>query len=420
MKKLLFLLAFLLLPFSILAHIHEIISKNQRILVSPSIAENGKSLVYVGIDCKTGRQAIFISYLEENGTFSKPKIAVNTDCVIENIDKGFRYLQPNYVPFSAEEFRDQNGLDSPSVQDKIITFSATLIDSRRGVFYAIKRLNKWHVYPIAIQGQTMPIKDKSYYKSFNAPYISARQKAIFLATAENKLSYIFSYKIPDKLPKAEKPVMLVKATEKICEFRDISVDKANFASIAKDENGILSVYTFDRHSGSFSQTAPDGNELFKKMKNFRIKPEGVSYFANKVAFSTCSIDKDGKNVYAIYSNSGNNEFAIPVISSNEVINSICVRLAKIWNPTLYTEDNTGYITFMGVLQENSRITGVYLATLRNGKVNIDPIAVPGQRLADGRMILAATIGAVSIRHGIIPLALRLDNGDNVIAVARVN
>lgn len=403
----------------LLAHDFEIISQNRRVLVSPSIAENGKSLVYVGIDEKTGHQGIFVSNLQVNGTFSKPNVAVNTSSTIERLRKGFRYFQPNYSPFSAEEFRAKNGLDSPTIQNNIITFSATLKDLRRGIFYAIKRSNKWQVYPIAIQGHKMPVKPDVYYKDFNAPYISVKQRAIFLTTAKNDLSYVFSYKIPTERSASEEPVLLAKADENIYDFRDISVAQGNFATLAKGGNGLLSVYKFDSVTGILTETIPGGNEFWKQVKNITTAPEGVSYFNNKIAFSTYTIDRDGNNVYAIYSNAGNNEFAIPVITSNEIIDSIDVRLAKIWNPTLYIQDNRAYITFMGVLREDSRITGVYLATIDNGKVNIESIAVPGQRLVNGHIILAATIGAVSIRHGTIALALRLENGDNVIAVVRV-
>lgn len=400
-----------------LAHEIEIIAKTPRILISPSIAENGKSFAYVGIDEKTGTQAIFISYLKNDGAFSKPNVVVTTRSTIEQLHTRFRHFQPNYAPFSAEEFRAKKGLDSPIVQNDIITFSATIKNFKRGIFYAIKRQNKWQVYPIAIQDQKMPIEPDAYYKDFNAPYISVKQKAIFLATSKNDLSYVFSYKIPAAPCESNEPVLLVKADKKIYDFKDISVAQGNFATLAKDETGKTYVCVFDQKTAKLVKNVPE--EYWEQREGAITVPDGPSYYAGKIAFSTHAQGEDGKVTYAIYSNAGKSEFAKPVVLSGKMIDTMCIKFAKVWNPTLYIQNNKAYITFMGSLWENSRITGVYLASIANGKVDLAPIAVPGQRLPNGQIVLAATIGAVSIRHGIIPLALRLGNGDNVIAVVRL-
>lgn len=420
MRKLVFeLLAIIciIIPFTLMGNnIHEL-TKSKCILIPPSIAENGRSFVYVGIDSKNNGPAIFISRLKNDGSFSPPTVAVNTRSIGEGLETYFRTFHAKHGEWAATKFRPAGGFSSPTIQDNIITFSANLKDLRKGIFYAIQQSGKWKVYPIALQGQKAPDTAGLTFQDFDAPYITTNSEAIFLASLSNEKNIIYSFNV---LPESKKKrfSILCKSSKNKDNFFDISVAKGTFAVPASDVSENTYMYIFNRASRKLIKTVP---KIYKGLPvGQKIFFRGPSFFDGKLAYSAYILKgKNKKYTYAIYSNAGGNTFSEPVVISGKLIKSLNDKFSTVIHPTLFIKNKKAFIVFMGQLIGKNNRAGVFLATIKNGNVKISPIAIPDQKIAKDKVIESAGVGAVCIRNNIVPLALKLKNGDNVIAFTKV-
>ncbi|MCP3968065.1 MAG: hypothetical protein GY750_01965 [Lentisphaerae bacterium] len=256
--------------------------------------------------------------------------------------------------------------------------------------------------------------------SFDAPYITVNSEAIFLASLNDDTDVVYSYKISTrKKLNCNKPCILHEANDNAFDFYDISIAQGTFATRAETADGVMSMFIFDRKSKKLIQKIPDNYNYLNQRKPVILG--GPSYFSEKLAFSAYSRDIDNKIISAIYSNAGGNNYAEPVVRSGKVYKSINTAFTyRVRNPTLYLEDDKALIAFMGYPFNGKDATGVYLAKIDKGKVKLSTIAVPGQVVGENMVIRTATIGAVSLRKGIIPLLIKLFNGQELIAVVNLN
>ncbi|MCP3964781.1 MAG: hypothetical protein GY750_08210 [Lentisphaerae bacterium] len=391
----------------------------KHILIPPSISEDGKSFVYTAIDGKTDKPAIFVSYLNPDGTFSKPVTAVTSEATAKGLKKHIISFQGQHGLWEPTQLRPEGGLNSPIIQGNIITFSATLENYKRGVFYARKwRDGKWRVTPIALQGQAVPDKKGVTFHNFDAPYITMNSEAIFLASLSDRADAVYKYKIPEEDSITHgKPVLLCKSNDKIFNFWDISVYRGNFALRAETTSGDIFIYVYDAKKKMLVRTSPDNYASLPK--GATVVPLGPSLYKGRVAFSTYYRSHGKDSVYAIYSNVYDSFFAEPAAISGELIESVNSKFVKVGNPTLYIKGKRIYIVFMATLTEGFKTPGVYLAEINGDNVKISALAAPGQKLSNSKTVESAATGAVSIRDGIIPMAIKYDNGNNVIAYIRI-
>ncbi|QSH42398.1 hypothetical protein P0136_02970 [Lentisphaerota bacterium ZTH] len=408
MRKLLIIIFTLLIKCTFLVgyEINEL-STLKQIFIPPSMSEDGKSFVYTGSSYNDKYSAIFVSHRLENDKFSVPEVAITTDHLITGINEKFQCFFPLCGKYSAA------GFNAPSIKNNVITFCSPLKNFKDGIFYAIKKANKWVIYPIAIQGDHFHKKTDISFKSFNSPYLTTENKAIFLATLDNQIDVVCSVKIEEK----SKIRLLHKSSRKLCDFYNISVHRGTFATRAQAHDGRDYIYIYDPKKYSLVRMKSGSlNSLYKKHK---ITIKGPSLFAGKIAFSAYIKDKLNQNVYAIYTNAGNNDLAKTIVKSNKLIEPLNIIFDRVWNPTLFVKNGIVYISFAGYLKESKYFSGVYLAKLENGKVTIDAIAVPGQKIGKNKVIKSAKIGAVSLREGIIPLALKYRNNRCAIAYVKI-
>ncbi|MCP3964796.1 MAG: hypothetical protein GY750_08135 [Lentisphaerae bacterium] len=390
----------------------EELAVSRYVFTPPAIAENGRSFVYTGVIGNTREIAIFVSHMNNNGTFSKPVPAVTTKMTVVGLNQRFN----SFLPFSGQY--TPTGFNSPTIQNDIIAFSGTLDNWKQGVFYAIKSSGRWQAYPIAMQGEKIPEKQKLFFKSFNAPYCTINSEVIFLASLENKIDVVYKCRIPHHYNGENITAELQCFSDaNLFNFYNISVAQGNFAMRAQTATGKSYIHVFDHAEKKLVIARP---EDYTGLPKGNLSVGGPSFFDGKVAYSVSSSDEYGKVSYAIYTNAGNNRFSKPVVTSGKAINSSNSLLLKLlWNPTLFIKDNKAYIVFMGYLTENESTSGIYLAEIENGKVSVKAVAVPGQKLSGNRIISSAEIGAVGIRNGVIPMALKMNDGDSVIAVTKI-
>lgn len=416
MKKYIFGLLICVLIFSpemLMAGEIKIISGVKRFIVPPSIAENGKSFVYVAETSETSEPTVFVSTISKNGDFSRPLPVFDSSIKPKGLDASFK----PFIPITAQD--KTTGFNSPTVQDGVITFFAVLKDTRQGVFYARQLAGKWQVFPIVLQGQQAPsIKGKTI-SSLNSPYITSNSQAIFLATLDDKTDVVYSYKIPDMSDgdSAAKPAILYKTGNKSHDFYDISVEDATFATRAEDDAGVLGMYIFNRARKKLVKTVPPQYKVIDKWPPVIL--DGPSYYAGKLAFEVYSKNKD-KDISGIFTNAGGNNYSVPIVHSSKKYKSLETTFYfRTRNPTLFIEDGRAFIAFMSFPSKQKDITGVYLAEIKQGKVRLKKVAVPGQKHANNMEIKSAEIGAVSIRDRIIPMTLTMTNGRKYIAVTKV-
>ncbi|QSH40260.1 hypothetical protein P0136_00590 [Lentisphaerota bacterium ZTH] len=419
-KSTVVILGFLLslMPGLVMGSTLQILSKAKGVSIPPSIAENGDSFIYAAVDSKTKRPALFVSYKTKDGSFTTPVVAF--DATIKPV--GLKQHFQIFVPVSSQQKPKSpdtpTGFNSPTIQNGIITFSATLENGQQGVFYAKKTAGKWQVFPIALQGDKAPGITRATFKFFNAPYISKNSEAIFLCTLDNKTDVVYAFKVNAKCCKDKKFKILHQADKKLHNFFNISVAQGTFATRAVTGKGVTNMYIFDRKSDKLIKTVPQKYGFIDKGKPLVIG--GPTYYSGKVAFMAFSKDKAGKIISGIFTNAGGNEFSEPFVHSGKKYDSLNATFNYlVCNPTLYISSGKAYIAFMGFPTRSKKINGVYLAEITDGKVKLQPVAIPGQVITSGMQIQTAVTGAVSIRNGIIPLAVRLTDGTELIATVNI-
>ncbi|QSH40259.1 hypothetical protein P0136_00595 [Lentisphaerota bacterium ZTH] len=402
-----------------------IIETAENVSIPPSIAENGKSLVYAAFNSDKKVPALFISNQQESGSFSKPEAAFDSSIKPEGIKQNFKvfYSVKKFIKQfhpGCEIFQQKNtGFNSPTIFNNIIAFSAILSNGRQGIFYAVKKDGKWKVFPIAVNGQDAPGKTTGKFESFDSPYITMNSEAVFLASLDDNTDMICSYDINAAQNNPNTALTaLHMASRNLFNFYDISVAKGTFATRAETSDGIMSMFVFRRSSGKLIRKTPQDYSLLRKGKPIILG--GPSYYRGKLAFSAYSRNTDNQIVSAIYSDAGENNYTSPIVYSGKKYESLDTTFTyRVRNPTLYVRKDKAYITFMGYPFRNKNITGVYLAEIVKGKVKLSAVAVPGQMIGDIK-IKSALTGAVSIRKCTIPLLLKSTCGKELIAVARVS
>ncbi|MCP3965669.1 MAG: hypothetical protein GY750_14345 [Lentisphaerae bacterium] len=389
----------------------KILTTSKDIFIPPAIAENGKSFVYTGFDEETRKPAIFVAYRNSDGNFSKPVAAVTTETIVKSLGESL-------ISFPYSGLYSHVGFNSPTIQDDIITFCSILKSWKKGVFYGIKNSGRWTVSPIVLQGDDAPETSGLFFRSFYGAYISINSEIIFLTVLNDSSEAIYAFKItPSQNTMLGKVVQLYSSDDNIYDFYNLSVAQGNFAIRADDPSGKTFIYVYSRKDNKLVKTAPD--EYGEMPQGHRITIKGPSFFDGKIAYSAYGESHDRKPTYAIYTNAGNNNFSVPIIVTGKMIPSLNVEFSKVWNPTLSIKNNKAYIAFMGYNARNDKYSGVYFACIENGEVTLKSIAVPGQEIGDHKVIKSAEIGAVSMRDGIIPMAIKLKSGESVIAVTKV-
>ncbi|QSH42415.1 hypothetical protein P0136_02885 [Lentisphaerota bacterium ZTH] len=414
------LFALLALPAVLKGNDIELFKISKDILVPPSIAENGNSYIFIAKSVLTNLPTVYVSYQKRNGKFSNPVHAFDLNTVPEGLSEHFKNFNPS------KPSRGWTGFESPTVQDKIITFGGTLESGKRGAFYAQNIAGKWHVFPLVLQGQVD--KNGNKFKYFNAPYITTDSKALFMATmvkmgTENETyDAVFSCKIRNFF-RPSTPKLLIQANEHIYNFDDISVAQAKFATRADTNSGTQNMFIYDGTS-QLIKTVPD-KYRFLDRGEASIQLGGPTYYAGKIAFFAHSFDKNNKYISAIYCNAGDNNFSKPIVHTNKKYKiagtkGYTIFTGEVSNPTLFIKGRKASVTFMGYPKTNSKRSGVYLATIKSGKVKLSAIAFPGQILPEGGEVKSVQIGAVSIRHDKVPIMVTLKSGIVKIGVVNVD
>ncbi|QSH41908.1 hypothetical protein P0136_05600 [Lentisphaerota bacterium ZTH] len=392
---------------------------SKHMITSASISEDGKQLVYLGNDPETNTEAIFVSDVTEKGEFSKPSLAVNSRNLAEGLKEYFSKFIAKRNKCFLPELKPSGDFSLPTVYDKIISFSASLVNLRKGLFYAIKNGDKWKVYPIILQGKTAPGKGKLKIHDLTHPSMTINSEVIFIATLSDESEVVYAVKlIPEEKIKKKQFVILYESNRIRHSFCDVSVSQGSFALSARNFFNRRHMYIFDRSNRKLVKTMPEKCKGLQQCK--RTFWQMLSLHKGKLACCAHAALKTKNRNYrhAIYSNAGGNDFSEPVVLSDKLIRPINGKFSRIIKPTLFIKNNIAYISFMGqLLKENNY--GVYLAIIDSGRIDIRPIAVPGQRLAENKVIRHASVGSVGITNGIIPLIVKYKNGDNVIAVTKV-
>ncbi len=72
----------------------KVLAAAEDVTIPPSIAENGKSLVYAAVNSETKKPALFISRRQKDGSFSMPTVAFDSTIKAEGIKENFKVFLP--------------------------------------------------------------------------------------------------------------------------------------------------------------------------------------------------------------------------------------------------------------------------------------------------------------------------------------